>query len=224
MDIDGVKETATKYIRDKIIVGECCEGDKLNEVTLSNELRISRPPIREALRSLENEKLVERIPRRGTFVTPLSWDDCQQLFEIRKLIERTAIELIFIHERVDDALDGIERALNIAEQYQLPEIPTSEDLLQFYRIFGEFHHEIIKAAGNNWLLHLNQTIKSALARYQMLYLKAEGARNLSILGHSEMVKQIREGNSEKAIEALYDHVNQVVDLVKKHLVDYNNND
>ena len=139
-------------------------------------------------------------------------------------IESTAIKLIIMHGREEAAVSAIERALDQAEQYQLPDTPTSEDLLQFYRVFGKFHDEIINAAGNNWLVHLSLTIKSALARYQMLYLKAEGARNLSILGHSEMIKHIREGNPDLAIEALYGHVDQVVDLVKKHLVDHNNNE
>jgi DNA-binding GntR family transcriptional regulator len=217
MQIDGVTETATKYLRDKIIVGEFSDGEKLNEVTLSEDLNISRPPIREALRTLENEKLVLRIPRKGTFVTPLSREDCDQLFEMRRLIEHKAIEMIFIQERVDKALIGIKRALKLAKDYQHPQNPTNEDLLMFFRIFREFHSEIIKASGNNWLVHLNQTIKAALARYQMLYLKDQGSWTISINDHYEIIKYIQEGDPENAIKSLNVHVDNVTNLVKPHL-------
>ena len=66
MEVFGVKENVVQYLRSKIITGELAVGQKLNELELSCLLSISRPPLREAYRILENEYVIVSIPRKGT--------------------------------------------------------------------------------------------------------------------------------------------------------------
>lgn len=222
MDIDGVIETATKYMRDKIIVGELRGGEKLNEVELAEELKISRPPIREALRTLENEKLVCRIPRKGTYVTKISIDDCVQLFEVRKCIESSAIEILFKNLTIDAALTRIRFAEQKAKQFHLPEFPTPTDYLDLYRILTGFHFALVSSSENNWLIHLYMTLSSCLARYQILNSRISGAMGISISDHSDIVKNISDGNLPKAKEALYAHVDSVVVRIREQITFENN--
>ncbi len=72
MEIKSVTESIVHYLRDHIISGDFAPGRKLTEMELSAQMGVSRPPLREALRIMENDNLVTRIPRKGTYVTTIS--------------------------------------------------------------------------------------------------------------------------------------------------------
>ncbi len=178
-----------------------------------------RPPIHaRRLRTLENEKLVVRVPRKGTYVTNMSLDDCIQLFEMRKVIEVTAIQNIFKNENLDATIKGMERALAKASNQFSSEISNNADLLEQFRVLGEFHFAIVNSSGNDWLIHLNNTISSCLSRYQFLYLRLEGSMNLSITDHTEIVNNFYEGDLAKVIYSATSHVDHVVYRVKKQMI------
>ncbi|MBW2123631.1 MAG: GntR family transcriptional regulator, partial [Deltaproteobacteria bacterium] len=69
MEIRGVTKSLVDYLRTQIITGNLPPGQKLNEIRLSSDLGVSRPPLREAFRILEHDRLVASIPRKGTYVT-----------------------------------------------------------------------------------------------------------------------------------------------------------
>lgn len=84
---------AVDAIRKKILAGELEPGDRLLEERLTQELAISRPPLREALRVLESEGLVFTRPRRGSFVATLTEEDVDEILTLRSMLERMAFEL-----------------------------------------------------------------------------------------------------------------------------------
>jgi DNA-binding GntR family transcriptional regulator len=84
---------AANEIRKKILSAEFAPGERLIEERLTEELAISRPPLREALRLLENEGLIVTRPRRGTFVSTLTDQDVYEILTLRSALERTAFEL-----------------------------------------------------------------------------------------------------------------------------------
>lgn len=84
---------AADAIRKKILAGELEPGDRLLEERLTQELAISRPPLREALRILESEGLVSTRPRRGSFVATLTEEDVYEILTLRSALERMAFEL-----------------------------------------------------------------------------------------------------------------------------------
>jgi DNA-binding GntR family transcriptional regulator len=84
---------AANEIRKKILSGQYAPGERLIEERLTEELAISRPPLREALRLLENEGMILTRPRRGTFVSTLTDQDVYEILTLRSALERTAFEL-----------------------------------------------------------------------------------------------------------------------------------
>lgn len=84
---------AVNAIRKKILSGEYAEGEKLREERLTAELAISRPPLREAFRTLENEGLIVTRPRRGAFVATMDDRDIYEILTLRSALERMAFEL-----------------------------------------------------------------------------------------------------------------------------------
>jgi DNA-binding GntR family transcriptional regulator len=84
---------AVAVIRKRILAGDLQPGERLHEERLTRELDISRPPLREALRLLENEGLITTRPRRGAFVTTLTSHDVYEILTLRTMLERMSIEL-----------------------------------------------------------------------------------------------------------------------------------
>ncbi|RYF56462.1 MAG: GntR family transcriptional regulator, partial [Comamonadaceae bacterium] len=87
-----VTDFVTERIRDRIVLGMLQPGEKLSVYSLADELGVSRVPLREAVRQLEAESLVDNLPRRGTVVRPLSVADVTDAFQILDLIEVIAAQ------------------------------------------------------------------------------------------------------------------------------------
>jgi len=94
MEIKSVTDSVTQYLRKQIITSELAAGQRLNETNLASHLSISRPPIREAFRILENEHLVVNIPRKATYVSDISIEDLQEVYQAREMLECYAIDLL----------------------------------------------------------------------------------------------------------------------------------
>ena len=109
-------------LRDRILNESYKCGDKLNELTLAKELKISRTPIREALKQLELEGLVESIPNKGVYVKGFSPRDIDDMFEIRLSLEGLAVS--FAIDRMDEV--------------HLAKIKEVFELLEFYTTKGDF--------------------------------------------------------------------------------------
>lgn len=84
------KYKAYDHIRRKLLCGELAAGERLSEIRLSEEIGISRTPVREAIGLLASEGLIEQVPRYGAFVTFLERHDLQELYELRELLESFA--------------------------------------------------------------------------------------------------------------------------------------
>ena len=106
-------------MRDRILNEEYENGQKLNELSLANELKISRTPIREALKQLELEGLVESIPNKGVYVKGFSPRDIDDMFEIRLALEGLAIQLAI------DRMDEI-HLVKIKDVFELMEFYTGK--------------------------------------------------------------------------------------------------
>lgn len=103
----GLKNVAYDYLLDAIMSYELKPGQAIVEQDISDRLNISRTPIREAFKQLESEGLVRHLPSRGTFVTNLTVQDVEEIFQLRELFEITALKSA-INCITDDELDYIE--------------------------------------------------------------------------------------------------------------------
>ena len=91
--IVSVSEYLVDHLRTEIITGSLEPGEKIKEYQLSDNLDVSRPILREVLRTLESERLVNIIPRKGSYVSTISLEDFIELYEIREMIECKAVDL-----------------------------------------------------------------------------------------------------------------------------------
>lgn len=139
---DGVYKT----LRQQIVTGSLIPGDALYESNLSTELGVSRTPIREAFRRLEQEGLIEIEPRRGARVTQVSRDDVFSAFEIRKWLEPS----IFAKAAAvmsDEQIAVLRKAVD-----EMPETPRSkEEVGAAIRADLQFHEFVADAVDNKYV-------------------------------------------------------------------------
>ena len=138
------REQAYEYIKKEIVTGKLKGGTPILELELSESLKMSRTPIREALKELEAEGAVVSYASRGTFVTELTPYDVEDIFNLRILMEIWSLER-GIKRITKEELDVVEKHLLEAEQSGI----WDED----YRADVEFHSLIVEKSGSKRGFH-----------------------------------------------------------------------
>ncbi|MCX6027056.1 MAG: GntR family transcriptional regulator [Chloroflexi bacterium] len=216
MEVLSVTASALQLLRERIITGELKPGQKLNESVLSDRLGISRPPLREAFRLLENDHLVVNIPRRGTYVPELTAQDYTEVAQIREMVECYAIDLL--EAAGTRILPKVDSALHRAENLPVP--PTTagpEDLLAYIKVLLSFHQYLVESSGNSLLAQIHHSISFYLARYQFVYFRIDGTVQHSLPNHRRTAEFIREGKYDQAKEELRKHIQYAVETVKNEI-------
>lgn len=149
--------TVADGLRERIISGEIASGAALSEVVLAAEFGVSRTPVREALKQLQVEGLVEIRPRVGTFVTAPSRGDIVELFQMKELLEGAAARFLAQRGEVPE-LEALR--LNVARS---DAALAGDDVVAYTELVSEFHTLIVQGAGNSKLSQLYTTLMNQLA-------------------------------------------------------------
>ncbi|AFM27536.1 GntR family transcriptional regulator [Desulfomonile tiedjei] len=215
VEIKSVSETVVDYLRTQIITGKLSANQKINENDLATSLGISRPPIREAFRILENEHLLVSIPRKGTYVSDVSIEDLTGLFQTREMIETYAFDLLKSLEHPD--FSKVEATFEDAVGLSLPSIENPEEMLHFHQVFAGFHTRLVELTGNSRIIHFYKTISLNLTRYQVMYLFMPGSVDQSLEDHREILTLIQEGQYDQAKKSLLKHLEFASKVLKDRI-------
>ena len=156
-----LRDVVFNTLRKAILKGELKPGERLMEIALAERLGVSRTPVREALRQLETDGLVENILNRGAFVIGMSEQDYEDMFEMRKIYEIQAVKWA-IERITEEEMDRLEETFEFMEFYTL-----RKDIDKMLTINTGFHQVIYEASHNRMLRKL-------LSSYQS-FLKYKGA-------------------------------------------------
>ena len=217
MLIKSVTETILQDLRVKIIVGELAPGSKLKEEELSSNFGISRAPLREAFRLLENQHLVIYYPRKGSYVTEISIEKCREIYQVRTMMECFSVDLL--KEKGIRDLPKVESALE--ETVNLA-MPSNDDVYKKYdylKAIANFHISLVETAGNKQLSYFYHTIFPNLARYQSIYTYISGLMNKSYQEHKEFLRLVKNCDYEKAKDFLKCHINKFVKIIEDKIND-----
>ncbi|TMK69991.1 MAG: GntR family transcriptional regulator [Actinobacteria bacterium] len=194
-----------------IVSLELRPGGVIDERRLMEQLGIGRTPIREALRTLAQERLVEVYPRRGMFVTRVEIRDLASLAEVRTVLESSAARLA-AERATDEDRDTVASLLDELERHE--ELDQRELMALDERI----HRQVYRAAHNQFL-------EASLEQYYVLalriwYLALDQARELeqAVLDHREILEAIRDGDAERADQAMRRHVVEFEEAMRRVLV------
>lgn len=173
-------------------------GDRLREVDVAERLSLSRTPVREALRRLEAENIIEHRPRIGAVIRTLTQTEVVELYEMRLVLERTAAEMAAKHS-VEAEVDAM-AALNeqIAQALQDPSRAAA--------INQQFHRAIYLAARNRFLLESARALNNALLLLGPTTLADEARISVVVKQHGQIIAAISAGDSCAAGAAAEAHL------------------
>jgi DNA-binding GntR family transcriptional regulator len=204
-------------LRQLIVEGHLAPGAKINERLLCEELQVSRTPLREAIKMLAAEGLVELLPNRGAAVARMSEDVLADTFEVIAVLEGQAGELAARRITAQELAEL--RALH----YEMLAAYTRRDLPTYYR-FNALIHNGISAAARNPVLE--QTYRTVNARLQAVRLRsnmAEGKWAEAVKEHEKMIELLakRDGPAMRAL--LIAHIEHkrdaILDLMRQGRLD-----
>jgi phosphonate utilization transcriptional regulator len=183
-----------------ILVGEYAPGSKLIEATLAFKLGVSRGPVREAFRMLEEAGLVRNEKNRGVFVRDIPIDEAIEIFDLRAVM---------------DELVGRQLAKNITP-VQLKEIKAlvdsmeksvkAQDTYNYHLLNLKFHDRLVEMAGNRKLTEIYRKLIKELSLFRRLNLADGWLMPISSSEHRQIVKAIASGDADAAGKAMFDHV------------------
>jgi DNA-binding GntR family transcriptional regulator len=197
-------ETVARHIRDAIVQGEFAPGSALPEVRLADELGTSRGTVREALRTLEDQGLVDIVPHRGTFVSRVTKRKARELYALRAVLEGYAVRLAV----ESGALDGAGgQALRDMLQ-DLAVTARAGDPMATIEAERALHRHIWSRSDNDLLRELMATL-ALQTRRLLLYNKVfRTSPDEEISTHRELVEAVLSGDPDTAETAVRDHINQ----------------
>jgi phosphonate utilization transcriptional regulator len=183
-----------------ILSGDLAIGAKLNEATIAQMLGVSRGPVREAFRALEESGLVRLTKNRGVFVRQVSVDEADEIYELRAALDEFAGRQVAQRAtaaEVRDLRGWVER---------MDKAAAREDVDAYYRANLQFHDRLVELAGNAKLLATYRRLVNELHLYRRASLAQAGALPVSTREHHDIVEKIANGQAQAAGRALFDHV------------------
>ena len=183
-----------------IVTGVFADGERLDEMKLSEQFQVSRTPLREAFQRLSASGLLELIPRRGAFVRHPEFTELIEMFEVMAELEAMCGRLAA--RRVSDSL--LQDIRHFAELCE--EALQQDDSDGYYQYNERFHHLIYQASGNAFLQSEAAKLHKRLKPFRRMQLRVRGRMGQSMEEHRQIVKAIESGNSVVAAKILQQHV------------------
>ncbi|MFW5855982.1 MAG: GntR family transcriptional regulator [Bacillota bacterium] len=212
----SLSKRVVDYLKEEIFMENYTGGDRIPETKIADELEISRAPVREALKELENMGLVEIISRKGTFVVDFQPDEVQELYEIRVMLEERVFKILIENKKLTDKdydyLEGlIDEMVDIA----------SSDMHQNKKVFEvnkrdiKFHRHLWCKSDSKWTINILTTLYNQLQLAMLLDAKKEENLVQASLKHEKILNNLRENNLKGTKEAVIEHIKTLSERVNE---------
>ncbi len=197
-------------IKNMIVLQEVKPGEKINEEKLARKTGVSRTPVREALCRLENEKIVNVIPRRGAYVVQQSEETVKEVLEVREVLEGLIARLATqnINEKTITKLKKcLEKIRQVPDEDRYLMKYTQSDIL--------FHSILMDTCRNRMLQTMMETVNTHLQIIRLRTVVLPGRAKKTVEEHYEILKVMEIGADRKAEEMMRKHIESVrVDAIQ----------
>lgn len=195
-----IRDSVFSILRGAILDGKLEPGQRLVERNIAEQLRISRTPVREAIRKLELEKLVTHIPRKGVVVSGFTREDVAEIQLMREALESLSCSIAASKIKGKD-LEKLESVNNkMLEEYEKGNIEKS--------IAGnkQFHEIVYKAAESPHLYYFVNTLRAYISKFTKLTYTKSGRMKEVYNEHKEIIEALRKHDSNTAYDIAKAHV------------------
>jgi DNA-binding GntR family transcriptional regulator len=195
--VNDVRDTSlAKLVRDDVLElilhGALLPGQRINEPDIAARLKVSRVPVREALRELESSGLVVSRKNAGVFVRQLEAVDVRELYELREMLDGYAASRVAVlpSARRLPLVRGLEAAIATMNQ-----AVDQGDAQAYYAENLKFHWAVVEAVGNRQLLDAYRGVIQRLHVARLTNLSGDAGRRISIAEHVQIAKALRQGDA-----------------------------
>lgn len=197
VQVDDLPEQVYQRLKDMILNGELIPGQKLVQEDLASKLGVSRTPLLSAFRTLENELLIELIPRRGAFVRKNSEEDLLHVFDIRLKMEPLAAREAATRISSDDLQEIEDRHRSFAKAVK------TGDRVRYKRADYDFHYSIMKQSGNPYIPKMLSSVNLiSVSNVSGLVTDPK----VSLEGHEKIMTSLRNKDPDGAEKAMAMHL------------------
>ena len=206
---NSLHDEVAAQLRDRIFAGELMPGTFLDEARLAQQMKISRTPLREALKVLSAEGLVRHEPRRGSFVNEVTVQDLDEIFPVIALLEGQCARLAAEH-----ATDADLQALQALHD-KLNRHAAAKRINDYYATNFAIHEAIITLADNRWLAHVIGDLRKFLKLARLQQLHAPGRLDQSLSEHMAVFAAMKARDPDGADAAMRTHLNRQRDALRE---------
>lgn len=215
---ESLSQKVVEYLRQEILLENLKAGERILEARIAKDLTISRAPVREAMKELENSGLVISIPRKGTFVVDLTEEEIQEIFDIRVMLELRIFEDLLKKKKLveEDFLQMraiVDEMVVIAGQKNIP-----HRLVEVNKKDIAFHRYLWGKSGRRWSMKMLLNLHNQLQLAMVIDSRREGDLVESAKKHYSIIEHLRNGDLEGVREALTAHIVIYRDTLKEDLM------
>jgi len=201
-------QEAAKRIREMIRKGALKKGDRILEAPMCQAMGVSRTPLREALRILSSEGLIELIPNRGAYVAQPSIKDIGEMFYVMSILEGTCARVCV--EKMDD--EGLRRLDDLYRK--LEQHCQAEDREKYMAVNHSFHSLVQELAGNKVLSEVINALRQKILLYRYRQIYQPNRLKESMQEHRDLQQAFRERNPEAAERFMQEHLTRQFNALK----------
>lgn len=212
-DNNSLRAKVFSRIQNDILNGVYQPGDSLTEKKLCEELGVSRTPVREAIRQLELEELVQSTPNKGVIVTGVTPKDIEEIYIIRMMIEGLAARWATEHITPEEVQE-LKDALDLEEFYTM-----KKDAEHILKVDSKFHDIIFRASKSKPLMHMLRTFHHYVQRARNASFESPDRAKKVLEEHKAIFDAIVEGDADKAERVTKEHVKNASVAYKKLIKD-----
>jgi len=214
IDHTALSEKVYEILKKKILKRELKAGDKVQVDEVAHQLGVSRTPVKDALNRLALEGLIEKVARRGTFVSTLSAKDVDELFDLRLILELYAAEKILETGEVERLLTEMKGYIANINRVAEDDNPDYDAYMAWNR---DLHVSLIKLADNNRLLPLYESLNIHIQVARVHYSHSVESVAQTQWEHQAIYEAFESRNWERVKKAISAHINNTRAEILKSL-------
>ena len=200
MESRPIREIAYDVPKKAIITGEIPAGERIVETEYADRLHISRTPLREALRKLERDGLVEYVMRRGVIVHAFTTEDVDQIYTIRNSLEMLTLPAI-IEKATREDIDSLRERLSEMDRLQ-----EKDDIEGLSPLARAFHWELTSICGQKRILRVIEGQDEYIRRFSAMSIRQENRRSQAHEEHHKLVDYVEAKDLERFTELTRKHI------------------
>lgn len=200
MESRPIREIAYEVLKHAIITGEIPAGERIVETDYAERLHISRTPLREALRKLERDGLVEYVLRRGVVVRAFTIADVEEIYTIRNALEMLTLPAI-IRNATEEDIAGLKERLR-----EMDEVMAHGDIETLSPMARAFHSQLTALCRQNRILRVIEGQDEFITRFSAMAIRQENRRTQAHEEHYKLVEYVEKRDLEHLEKLMRKHI------------------